>query len=119
MPFFFVYHAFNQNRKVMPMILFSRIFAFLLFLLFFSFALKNTNEVALHFFLQYEIRGPLVLMLLGFFFAGATLGVFAMAPMVFRYRRDLVRCKSSLDALQQAKTVQASPKVTQPDMIRN
>ena len=36
-----------------------------LFVLFFHFALKNTQEVDLHFFLNYELRGPLVLMLLG------------------------------------------------------
>jgi lipopolysaccharide assembly protein A len=101
------------------MIMFSRIFAFLLFFLFFSFALKNTNEVALYLFLKYEIRGPLVLMLLGFFLAGATLGIVAMAPMVLRHRRELAKCKSNLDALQKAKIVQASPKVVQPDMVSN
>ena len=40
----------------------SRIVGIVLFILFFGFALKNTHEVALHFFLGYEIRAPLVLM---------------------------------------------------------
>ena len=35
-----------------------RIVATILFVIFFGFALKNTQEVALHFFLDYEIRGP-------------------------------------------------------------
>ena len=55
----------------------STIVGFVLFVLFFGFALKNTQEVDLHFFLNYELRGPLVLMLLAFFVAGAALGVAA------------------------------------------
>jgi len=70
-----------------------RIVAVILFVVFFIFALKNTQEVVLHFFLDYEIRGPLVLMLLVFFMAGATLGILAMIPTVFRYRRDLSKYK--------------------------
>ena len=67
--------------------LISTIVGFVLFVLFFGFALKNTKEVDLHFFLNYELRGPLVLMLLGFFGVGAALGVLALAPTVFRHRR--------------------------------
>ena len=44
-----------------------RIIAVLLFIVFFGFAMKNTQEVSLQFFLGYEMRGPLVLLLLGFF----------------------------------------------------
>lgn len=71
--------------------IFSRIAAILLFLLFFGFALKNTHEAELHFFLNYELRAPLVLLLLGFFVGGAALGVLAMSQTVFRQRRDLAR----------------------------
>jgi uncharacterized integral membrane protein len=39
---------------------------FIIFVLFFGFALKNSQEVDLQLFLHYELRGPLVLMLLGF-----------------------------------------------------
>jgi uncharacterized integral membrane protein len=42
----------------------STAFGVVLFVLFFGFALKNTQEVDLHLFLNYELRGPLVLMLL-------------------------------------------------------
>lgn len=66
----------------------SRIVGIVLFILFFGFALKNTQEVALHFFLGYEVRAPLVLMLLAFFAGGAILGVLAMTPTVVRYRRN-------------------------------
>ena len=75
--------------------LISTIVGFVLFVLFFGFALKNTQEVDLHFFLNYELRGPLVLMLLGFFCAGAALGVLALAPTVFRHRREATRQKSA------------------------
>ena len=102
------------------MTLISRIIAVLLFILFFSFALKNTHEVALHLFLQYEVRGPLVLMLLGFFLAGAALGILAMTPTVFRHRREFMKCKKELDARNQADAAKARPVVVaQPDMVSN
>ena len=73
----------------------SRIVGIVLFILFFGFALKNTQEVALRLFLGYEIRAPLVLMLLAVFGAGAILGVLAMTPTVFRYRRNNDHQKSA------------------------
>jgi lipopolysaccharide assembly protein A len=54
-----------------------RIVAAILFIVFFGFALKNTQEAALRFFFDYEIRGPLVLLLLAFFAGGAALGILA------------------------------------------
>ena len=41
----------------------STIIGCILFVLFFGFALKNMQEVDLHFFLHYDLHGPLVLML--------------------------------------------------------
>lgn len=78
-----------------------RILAALLFVVFFGFALKNTQEAALHFFLDYEMRGPLVLLLLGFFAAGAVLGVLAMTPTVLRHRRELNRSRRASELAQQ------------------
>jgi len=78
----------------------STVVGVILFILFFGFALKNTQEVDLHLFLQYELRGPLVLMLLGFFVAGAVLGVLALTPTVFRHRRETTRQKSTIQTLQ-------------------
>lgn len=78
----------------------STLIGLIVFILFFGFALKNTQEVNLHFFLNYELRGPLVLMLLGSFVDGASLGVLALTPTVFRYRRAATKHKSAIDALQ-------------------
>jgi putative membrane protein len=96
-----------------------RIIAVLLFIVFFGFALKNTQEAALHLFLDYEIRGPLVLLLLGFFASGAVLGVLAMTPTVFRHRRDLNRHKRSAAAAQQEAEAQRAARANppQPDNI--
>jgi lipopolysaccharide assembly protein A len=77
----------------------STIVGFVLFVLFFGFALKNTQEVDLRFFLNYELRGPLVLMLLGFFVAGASLGVLALTPTVFRHRREANKQKNTIQTL--------------------
>src|ERR1700739_47957 len=90
----------------------STLIGFVLFVLFFGFALKNTQEVDLHFFLNYELRGPLVLMLLGFFAAGAFLGVLALTPTVFRHRRETNKHKTTIAALQTVvapSTVQPQP----------
>ena len=80
----------------------SRIVGIILFILFFGFALKNTQEAALRFFLGYEVRAPLVLMLLAFFAGGAILGVLAMTPTVVRYRRNSDRQKSAVLAARTA-----------------
>lgn len=78
----------------------STLVGIVLFVLFFGFALKNTQEVDLHLFLHYELRGPLVLMLLGCFVAGAVLGVLALTPTVFRYRRETGKHKTTITTLQ-------------------
>jgi uncharacterized integral membrane protein len=93
----------------------STIVGFILFILFFGFALKNTQEVDLHFFLNYELRGPLVLMLLAFFVAGAAIGILALTPTVFRQRRQTWQHRSTIQALQSAAgTGSAQP---QPDAV--
>jgi uncharacterized integral membrane protein len=93
----------------------STLIGFVLFVLFFGFALKNTQEVDLHLFLHYDLRGPLVLMLLGFFVAGAALGVLALTPTVFRHRRETSKHKTTIHTLQaSALQAQAQP---QPDGV--
>jgi len=93
----------------------STIVGLLLFILFFGFALKNTQEVDLHFFLNYELRGPLVLMLLAFFVAGAALGILAVTPTVFRHRRETSKQRDTIQALQSvARTASTQP---QPDSV--
>lgn len=96
-----------------------RIFAAILFIVFFGFALKNTQEVALRFFFDYEIRGPLVLLLLGFFLGGAALGILAMIPTVFRHRRDITRHRKAITELERDKEAQRQARMQppQPDSV--
>ncbi|MGN6389848.1 MAG: LapA family protein [Burkholderiaceae bacterium] len=91
-----------------------RILAVLLFIVFFGFALKNTQEVALRFFLDYELRGPLVLILLGFFVVGAMLGILALMPTLFRYRREAARQRKAANALQKAQETQLAERARPP-----
>ncbi|MBJ7311699.1 lipopolysaccharide assembly LapA domain-containing protein [Rugamonas sp. CCM 8940] len=93
----------------------STIVGCVLFVLFFGFALKNTQEVDLRFFLNYELRGPLVLLLLGFFAAGAALGVLALTPTVFRHRREANKQKSTIHTLQSSAQQGSTP--PQPDSV--
>lgn len=99
----------------------SRIVAAILFIVFFGFALKNTQEVALRFFFNYEVRGPLVLLLLSFFSAGAALGVLAMIPTVFRHRRDLSKQKKAIATMEQENAARqlAQAQPPQPDSVVN
>ncbi|NEX60612.1 LapA family protein [Noviherbaspirillum galbum] len=96
-----------------------RIVAVILFIVFFGFALKNTEIVTLSFFFNYEIRGPLVLILLGFFVAGATLGVLAMIPTLFRHRRDLNRHRKTISSMEQEQEAKrlASSQPPHPDGV--
>ena len=99
----------------------SRIVAAILFIVFFGFALKNTQEVALRFFFNYEVRGPLVLLLLSFFSAGAALGVLAMIPTVFWHRRDLSKQKKVIATMEQENAARqlAQAQPPQPDSVVN
>lgn len=94
--------------------LLTRISAVILFVLFFGFALENTQEAVLHFFLNYEIRGPLVLVLLGFFAVGAILGVLAMTPIVFRHRRDLSKHQKAMARMQQEQLAKQNARTNPP-----
>ncbi|MYM32618.1 Uncharacterized integral membrane protein [Duganella sacchari] len=93
----------------------STFIGFIIFILFFGFALKNSQEVDLHLFLHYELRGPLVLMLLGFFVAGAVLGVLALTPTVFRHRRETNKHKTTIHTLQASAQQATIP--PQPDSV--
>ena len=80
----------------------SRIITLVLFIFFFVLALKNTQETALYFFWGYELRGPLVLIVLCFFVAGAFLGLMTMIPVVFRRQRELAKQRKRITELEQA-----------------
>lgn len=93
----------------------STLIGLILFILFFGFALKNTHEVDLRFFLDYELRGPLVLMLLACFVAGAAMGILALTPTVFRQRRERSRHRDTIQALQSAAGTASVPPA--PDSV--
>ena len=80
----------------------SRILTLVLFIFFFVLALKNTQETALYFFWGYELRGPLVLIVLCFFVAGAFLGLMTMIPVVFRRQRELAKQRKRITELERA-----------------
>ena len=96
-----------------------RLFAIGLFLVFFGFALKNTDEVVLHLFWNATAKAPLILLLLAFFIAGAVLGVLAMTTTVLHYRQALTRQKKEAEQQQQVASqlarVRAQPPL--PDTV--
>lgn len=74
-----------------------RLITVALFIVFFAFALKNTDEVVLRLFWSAEAKAPLILLLLGFLLVGVVIGVLAMTGTVLRYRRNLARARNELD----------------------
>jgi uncharacterized integral membrane protein len=59
------------------------------FLLLAAFAAKNADPVALRFYFDLSVTAPLVVLLLGFFAAGALFGMLALLGTVLRQRRDI------------------------------
>lgn len=97
-----------------------RIIAAILFVVFFGFALKNTEVATLKFFLGYELSGPLVLLLLGFFFGGFVFGILGMTPIVFRHKRDLSKQRKANTAMQKESEAQhALAQPAPPDTVVN
>jgi lipopolysaccharide assembly protein A len=91
-----------------------RIAAAILFIVFFGFALKNTQEASLQFFLNYEIRGPLVMLLLGFFVSGFVFGIMGMASIVIRQKRALAKQQKISNKLQKESDERALAPVQVP-----
>lgn len=60
------------------------LFRIALFIVLFGIALHNTGEVTFNFYLGYQWRAPLILLLLVFFVAGAVLSLLAGLPKVIR-----------------------------------
>jgi uncharacterized integral membrane protein len=59
------------------------------FLLLAAFAAKNADPVTLRFYFDLAFTAPLVVLLLGFFVAGALFGMLALLGTVLRQRRDI------------------------------
>jgi uncharacterized integral membrane protein len=64
-----------------------------LFLLLAAFAAKNADPVTLRFYFDLAFTAPLVVLLLGFFVAGALFGMLALLGTVLRQRRDMAALK--------------------------
>ena len=67
-----------------------------LFALALTFAVKNTDPVAVRYFLGYEWRAPLIFVLLVFFCIGAALGLLAALGQILRQRRELSALRREL-----------------------
>ncbi|HZW13895.1 MAG TPA: LapA family protein [Noviherbaspirillum sp.] len=87
----------------------------------FGFAVKNTQEVSLRFFFNYEVRGPLILLLLAFFLGGVASAILGMMPTLFRHRRDLAKHKKAIATMEQEHAAQQLARVQppQPDGVVN
>ena len=61
-----------------------------------TFAIKNTDPVAVRYFLGQEWRAPLTFVLLVFFIMGAGLGLLAALVQIMRQRREIAALKREL-----------------------
>jgi lipopolysaccharide assembly protein A len=73
------------------------------FLLLAAFAAKNVEPVSLRFYFDLALTAPLIVILLGFFAAGALFGVLALVGTLLRQRREISLLK------QQSAPVQPVP----------
>lgn len=67
-----------------------------LFVLVFSFAVKNTDPVTVRYYLDTEWQAPLILILLIAFCAGAAVGIMTALGRVYRQRREIGGLKREL-----------------------
>lgn len=74
----------------------SRVIRILVFLLLLAFAAKNTEPVALHFFLGQTWELPLSLLLFAFFALGAVLAILACVARFYQDKREIRALRHSL-----------------------
>ena len=75
---------------------FAWLFRVLLFAALLLFALKNTDPVVLHFYLDQTWQLPLILVMLAFFALGTALGVLACLAKLFAQRREILALKKEM-----------------------
>jgi uncharacterized integral membrane protein len=68
------------------------------FLLLVAFAAKNAEPVTLRFYFDLALQAPLVLVLFGFFAAGAVFGVLALAMPLLRQQRQIAVLKKQVSS---------------------
>ena len=64
-----------------------------IFVLLIAFAAKNADPVTLRFYFDLALQAPLVLVLFGFFAAGALFGMLALIGTLLRQRREIASLK--------------------------
>ncbi len=64
------------------------------FVLLIAFGAKNVEPVTLRFYFDLALQAPLILLLFGFFAAGALFGVLALLTTVIRQRREISRLRN-------------------------
>ena len=67
-----------------------------LFVILLGFAVKNSDPMAVRYFLGFEWQAPLVFILLVFFAAGVGIGAVASLGIVVRQKRMILRLKRDL-----------------------
>jgi lipopolysaccharide assembly protein A len=80
-----------------------------IFVLLLGFALRNSEVVTVHYYLDYVWKAPLVLILLGFFTMGAIIGLLAIMPHLIRQRRELGRLRKAARKRANALPVEENP----------
>lgn len=78
-----------------------RLISIILFAFFFGLAIKNTQEVTIFFFFDYEITQSLVLILLCFFIMGGILTYLLLIPNTLRDKLELSRQKKRIFELEE------------------
>jgi uncharacterized integral membrane protein len=91
-----------------------RLLSIALFIVFFDFALKNTDEVVLSLFWNSKASAPLILLLLGFLLLGLMIGVLAMMSTLLRYRRELLALKREAEQQKQSAAEVAKARIQPP-----
>jgi uncharacterized integral membrane protein len=69
----------------------------LVFVLLVAFAAKNADPVTLRFYFDLAVQTPLVVVLFGFFLAGALFGMLALIGTLLRQRREIARLKKQAE----------------------
>ena len=68
------------------------------FVLLAAFAAKNADPVTLRFYFDLAVQTPLVVVLFGFFVAGALFGMLALLGTLLRQRREIARLNKQGEA---------------------
>jgi uncharacterized integral membrane protein len=85
------------------------IFKFLLFVLVLTFAVMNTDPVAVRYFLGWEWQSPLIFVLLISFCAGIALGLTAGLGQILKQRREIAELGRKLRDAASREAAAATP----------